>query len=221
MVITVVPKERDEHTDISHLEIKFDRGKVESPSRFITKVDMNAKDNIGADIPLSRTRKLFMCEEFINPEKVYNILNRNGYLATFVTKFQSFLQRVESPESLRLVYPKFTKNGLETLENLDDSSKNKVWHFIFEALVELSQGKTAIDGFFLQYEYLTDLGKRYVLDQNLPFVPVIDIHGDIKVVKGQINKYMNISSSQVPFIGLTYSTKTRSNLAYNYAISIL
>ena len=221
MGITVIPKERDEITDLSRLEIKFDRGELESPSRFITKVDINAKDGIGADIPLSRTRKLFMYEEFVNPNTIDNILNKNGYLATFITNFQNFLLRVERSDALRLVYPKFTKAGLETLESLGESNRNKVWQFIFEAFHELSYGKAAIDGFYLQYDHLTDAGKRYALTQNLPFVPVIDIHEDIRVVKREMNDYMNMSSSLVPFIGLTYSTKTRSNLAYNQAISVL
>ncbi len=221
MGITVIPKERDEATDLSRLEIKFDRGEVESPSRFITKVDINAKDGIGADIPLSRTRKLFMYEEFINPNTIDNILNRNGYLATFITNFQNFLLRVERSDALRLVYPKFTKAGLDALRSLGESNRNKVWEFIFEAIHELSYGKAAIDGFYIQYDHLTEAGRSYALTQSLQFVPVIDIHGDIKVVTKQMNEYVDMSSSLVPFIGLTYSTKTRSNLAYNQAISIL
>ena len=221
MGITVTPKERDEATDLSRLEIKFDRGNVESPSRFITKVDINAKDGIGADIPLSRTRKLFMYEEFVNPNTIDNILNKNGYLATFLSNFQNFLLRVERSDALRLVYPKFTRSGLDNLESIGESGRNKVWQFIFDAIHELSYGKAAIDGFYLQFDHLTEAGKRYALSQNLPFIPVIDIHGDIRVVTKQMNDYMSLPSALVPFIGLTYSTKTRSNLAYNQAISVL
>ena len=47
------------------------------------------------------------------------------------------------------------------------------------------------------------------------------MHGDINVIVRQIDDYTSMSSSMVPFIGLTYSTLRRSNLAYNHAIDIL
>lgn len=221
MGITVIPKERDGATDLSNLKIKFNRGSVDSPSRFITKVDLNAKNEIGADIPLSRTRKLFMYEEFINPSTIENILNKNGYLATFLTKFHNFLGRVEKSDSLRLIYPKFTKDGLKALDSIGETNKSKVWHFLFEAINELSNENGTIDGFYLQYDHLPAAGRRYAISQNLPFIPVIDIHGDINIIRRQMQEYIGMSSATVPFIGLTYSTKTRSNLAYNEAISVL
>jgi hypothetical protein len=221
MGITIVPKERDESSDISRLEIKFPRGSIESPSRFITKVDLNAKDGIGADIPLSRTRKLFLYEEFINPKKLQRILNENGYLAVFQTNFRNFLSRVERADALRLVYPKFTKDGLAALESIGESNRNKVWTFFFQLISELATGKEVIDGFFVQYDHLTPAAQRYIAKQDLPFIPTIDIHGDFQVVRRQLNNYASFPSSLVPFIGLNYSTLTRSNLAYQEAISML
>ena len=221
MGITIVPKERDETSDISRLEIKFPRGSIESPSRFITQVDLNAKDGIGADIPLSRTRKLFLYEEFINPQKIEKILNENGYLATFETNFRNFLSRVERADALRLVYPKFTVKGLSALENINESSKEKVWNFLFQLINELASGKDAIDGFLVQYDHLTQAGKGYIAKQNIPFIPTIDIHGKYLVVKHQLYTYKAMPSSLVPFIGLSYSTLSRANLAYQEAISML
>lgn len=221
MGITIVPKERDESSDISRLEIKFPRGSIESPSRFITKVDLNAKDGIGADIPLSRTRKLFLYEEFINPKKIQRILNENGYLAVFLTNFRNFLSRVERADALRLVYPKFTKDGLASLESIGESNRNKVWTFFFQLISELATGKDVIDGFFVQYDHLTQAAQSYITKQNLPFIPTIDIHGDYPVVSRQLNSYAALPSSLVPFIGLSYSTISRSNLAYQEAISML
>lgn len=221
MGITIVPKERDEASDISRLEIKFPRGSIESPSRFITQVDLNAKDGIGADIPLSRTRKLFLYEEFINPQKIEKILNENGYLATFKTNFRNFLSRVERADALRLVYPKFTVKGLSALEKINESSKEKVWNFLFQLINELANGKDAIDGFLVQYDHLTQAGKGYIAKQNTPFIPTIDIHGEYLVVKRQLYTYKTMPSSLVPFIGLSYSTLSRANLAYQEAISML
>lgn len=221
MGITVVPKERDESTDISRLEIKFQRGDLESPNRFITKVDINAKDAIGADIPLSRTRKLFMYEALINPNIIQNILTKNGYLATFLTSFRNFLGRVEGSDALRLIYPKFTKDGLTALESIDEPTRNKIFVFLFDLIRELSYDKSPPDGFYFQYDHLTKDGKKYALSQNLPFIPVIDMHGDINVVTRQMDDYISMPPASVPFIGLTYSTLTRSNLAYNHAIDVL
>ena len=221
MGITVVPKERDESTDISRLEIKFQRGDLESPNRFITKVDINAKDAIGADIPLSRTRKLFMYEALINPNIIQNILTKNGYLATFLTPFRNFLGRVEGSEALRLIYPKFTKDGLTALESVNEPTRNKIFVFLFDLIRELSYGKSPPDGFYIQYDHLTEDSKKYALSQNLPFIPVIDMHGDINVVTRQMDDYISMPSALVPFIGLTYSTLTTSNLTYNLAIDVL
>ena len=221
MGITVVSKERDQLTDISRLEIKFPRGSIESPSRFITKVDLNAKDGIGADIPLSRTRKLFLYEEFINPKKIQRILNENGFLAVFQTNFRNFLSRVERADALRLVYPKFTKDGLTALESIGESNQNKVWAFFFQLISELASEKDTIDGFFVQYDHLTQAAQNYIAKQNLPFIPTIDIHGEYSVVRRQLINYAAMSSSLVPFIGLSYSTMSRSNLAYQDAISML
>lgn len=221
MGITVVPKERDETTDLSRLEIKFNRGTVITPSRFITKVDLNAKDGIGADVPLSRTRKLFLYEEFVNPNTIDNILHKNGYLATYLTNYQNFIGRVERSDALRLVYPKFTKDGGKVMDGIGDSSKNKVWSFFFNVMLELSQGKNTIDGFFVQQDCLTANAKKYLISQPLPFIPVIDIQGDYRVVQKQLTDYSTMSSSLVPFIGIGYSTLTQSNLAYQEAISML
>lgn len=221
MGITIVPKEKDETTDISKLEIKFPRGSIESPSRFITKVDLNAKDGVGADIPLSRTRKLFLFEEFINPNKINKIINENGYMATFLTNFSNFLSRVERSDALRLVYPKFTSDGLSTLDSIGESNKNKVWTFIFQVISELVSGKDTIDGFFVQYDHLTQAAQRYIATQDTPFIPTINIHGNYRVVTSQLDSYSKMPSSLVPFIGLNYSTLSRSNLAYREAISML
>ncbi|MHB1440742.1 MAG: hypothetical protein ACYCSO_06940 [Cuniculiplasma sp.] len=221
MGITVIPKERDQTTDLTKLEIKFKGGDVESPSRFITKVDLNSKDRIGADVPLSRTRRLFLYEEWINPNKISRILCENGYLATFLTNFRNFLQRVEKGNPLKLIYPKFTADGLKDLKNMGEVKKTKVWEFIFQAISELSIDKNTIDGFCIQYDYLTDAAKKYVMKQSLSFIPTMDIHGPIKNVEKQLDTYSSMPSSIVPFIGLSYSSFTRSNLGYQHAISIL
>lgn len=221
MGITVVPKERDETTDLSKLEIKFSRGSIESPSRFITKVDLNAKDGIGADIPLSRTRKLFLYEEYINPKKMKRILTENGYLGVFQANFKNFLSRVEGSDALRLVYPKFTKDGLAALESMGESSQNKIWAFYFNLISELSTGKDSIDGFFVQYSHLTESARRYISKQNLPFIPTINIRDDYWTIRNQLTEYSSMPSSLVPFIGLSYSTMSGSNLAYQEAISML
>ena len=142
-------------------------------------------------------------------------------MATFLTNFNNFLSRVERADALRLVYPKFTSDGLSTLDSIGESDKNKVWTFIFQVISELASGKDTIDGFFVQYDHLTLAAQRYIAKQNLPFIPTINIQGDYRVVTSQLNSYSDMPSSLVPFIGLSYSTLSRSNLAYREAISML
>jgi hypothetical protein len=221
MGINIIPKERDEKSDISRLEIKYNRGSVESPNRFITKVDINAKDNIGADIPLTRTRKLFLGEEFINPSTINLILNNNGYLGIMLAKYQKFLLRLRNSDPLRLIFPKFTKNGKEEFQSLNNSSQNRVIHFIFQLIQELSNGNSMLDGFCIQYDILSKEARQYLENQDLPFIPVVDMHEESKIINKQIDDYLQMSSSTVPFIGLTYSTLTRTNLAFNKVISVI
>ncbi len=221
MGITIVPKERDENSDLSNLEIKFPGGSIESPSRFITKVDLNAKDGIGADIPLSRTRKLFLYEEWINKDKIESMLTNNGYLADFQKNFKNFLSRVKESHALKLIYPKFTKGGLEALDTAGENNRNKIWAFFFQVVSEFASGSDSIDGFLVQYDHLTESGRNYIMKQNLPFIPTVDMHAKYNIVSQQLKTYASMPSSLVPFIGLNYSTFSRGNLAYQDAIQML
>jgi len=76
MVISVTPNERDKFNDLSTLKIKHAKGILETPNRLVNRYDLNAKDQIGADIPLTRTSKSFIVQENINPEKTQFCLNK-------------------------------------------------------------------------------------------------------------------------------------------------
>lgn len=80
MVISIQPRSRSEFNDLATLSISHSKGKVETPNRLVNRHDLNAKNAIGADIPLTRTSKTFILQEIVNSKKLENILNINGYL---------------------------------------------------------------------------------------------------------------------------------------------
>jgi len=99
MVISVTPNERDEFNNLSTLKIRHAKGIIETPNRLVNRYDLNAKDQIGADIPLTRTSKSFIVQENINPEKLNFVLTKNGYLGEVLGKIRPILSRIDS-ESL-------------------------------------------------------------------------------------------------------------------------
>jgi len=52
MVISITPHARDNFNDLSTLTIKHANGKIDTPNRLVNRYDLNAKNEIGADIPL-------------------------------------------------------------------------------------------------------------------------------------------------------------------------
>ena len=91
MVISVTPNERDEFNDLSTLKIRHAKGIIETPNRLVNRYDLNAKDQIGADIPLTRTAKSFIVQVNINPEKLNFVLPKNVILVKSWGRFVLFL----------------------------------------------------------------------------------------------------------------------------------
>ena len=107
MVISIVPHSRDNFNDLSTLSLKHNNGIVETPNRIVNRYDLNAKNEIGTDIPLTRISKSFMIQESINPAKLNDILTKNGYLGELLGKFRPIQNRID-PDSLALLYPSLT-----------------------------------------------------------------------------------------------------------------
>ena len=121
MVIYITPHARDTFNDLSTLTIKHTNGRIDTPNRLVNRYDLNAKNAIGADIPLTRVSKSFMIQESINPNKLHNILTKNGYLGELLNKLRPIQNRIV-PDSLILLYPSLTAESVKQL----DTQKKKV-----------------------------------------------------------------------------------------------
>src|SRR5436189_2026577 len=116
MGLEILPKGRDSNFhDLATLEIKYSKGVLETPNRFVNRHDLNAKDNLGADIPLTSISKTFMLQENVDPLKLKLILTENGYLGKVLYKTKGFVERVDTSKSLVLLYPHLTADAAGAL----------------------------------------------------------------------------------------------------------
>ena len=118
MVISIRPGDRDSFNDLSKLKIYHKKGIISTPNRTVMKYDLNAKNELGADIPLTRASKCFTLQEVINPDKLTRILTENGYMAEVLSDVRSSLNKIGTPESLVLFYPSLTNDALTSLMKL-------------------------------------------------------------------------------------------------------
>ena len=96
MVITINPGSRDEFNNLSTLAINYSHGKVRTPNRFVSRHDLNAKNKLGADIPLSRTSKITIIQYYVNPQMLESLLSINGFLATMKYKIDKYVDRTST-----------------------------------------------------------------------------------------------------------------------------
>lgn len=106
-----------------------------SPNRVINRHDLNAKDQIGADIPLTRTSKSFFIQEIVNPDKLHLLLNKNGYLGQLLTREKILLRRVNNSQSLIFFYPSLTAEALKILT--DSGNIHGFVRFFCELAIEM------------------------------------------------------------------------------------
>lgn len=208
MVIIIQPKERD-HRNISRLEVEYGNGKFETPTRSVTKNDINAKSRLGADTPLTEQRRVFVCQEHINSNIAFDVLNTNGFLGEFMAKQLAFLDRVKGTKAMTAMYPRITDELLRSMSS-DSSLRNGISHFILQLMSELKS-----DVYFLQSEMLGEAEMRILQNQSTPFVPIFDIH-HIQPIKDRLQEFIDMSSDMVPFIGFTHASYIHANLAFDY-----
>lgn len=204
MVIEISPEERDDDYDLTRLNIRYDKGNFDSPLRIVTRNDLNAKDNLGANIPLTRERPIFIYEEYINEEIANNILSKNGYLSEMLNKIRPFLERTETSGALKLFYPKFTNDLL----NISSERLMDILKFIKDLVDNIN-----VDALVINY-----FNNDFINNSNKPIIPVLRIEGDegYKIVTNKLNELIGESSQIIPFIGISYASYPRANLSYNF-----
>lgn len=214
MGINIRPEERDE-TNLTRLTIDYKASKVETPNRFVNRNDINAKNRIGANIPLTRMRNIFVYEESINKNVVENIINKNGYLAEFRNKIDKFFSRIEDNRCLKAVFPKLPDDIRKEIKNNPDS---KISIEIKNFLLDLSQ-ELKSELYIFNSEILDNNFTDFLNRNDITYAPVFKIKED-KNIKRDFGKWRS-ANSLVPFIGFTYSSYAKASLSYKYIISQL
>ncbi|MGC8981812.1 MAG: hypothetical protein ACP5IB_08075 [Thermoplasmata archaeon] len=207
MVIEISPKERDESSDLTRLNVRYDRGSFDTPMRIVTRNDLNAKDNLGINIPLTRDRPVFIYEEYINEEIVNNILTKNGYLSQMLNRIREFLDRTETSGALKLFYPKLTN---KLLNDISTEKLNSVRNFIKDLSDNIN-----IDALIMNFSILDN---NLIENMDKPIIPVLKIDGNegYTIVRNNLDQLIEISSQNIPFVGISYASYPRANLSYNY-----
>ncbi|BAB59872.1 TVG0736554 [Thermoplasma volcanium GSS1] len=214
MGINIRPEERSEN-NLTRLNIKYDKGNVETPNRFVNRYDINAKSHLGAHIPLTRIRNLFIYEEPISNKELNSILNTNDYLATLKNKIEDYFIRIENKNCLKAVYIKLTGNVKDyVFKNRDSETSAKIKKFIFDLSSELNT-----DFYIFQSELLNDNSIKF-LNNNIVFSPLFYIK-DHKTIQNSLPNWITQESTLVPFISFTYSSYLNANISYQYIIKYL
>jgi len=207
MVISVTPNERDEFNDLSTLKIRHAKGIIETPNRLVNRYDLNAKDQIGADIPLTRTSKSFIVQENINPEKLNFVLTKNGYLGEILGKIRPILSRIDS-ESLVFLYPSMTP---ETANLLDTPKKfNDFTRFFCDLAINLG-----LESLVMPIIKNVNDVQNITTKKGLQLVPVLNLRADTPILNKQFFDCRNAGSENIPIITLKFSTYPMANKGFD------
>jgi hypothetical protein len=209
MVISLSPSGRDsKFNDLATLKIKHTKGSFTTPNRLVTKNDHTAKDEIGADIPLTRTSQSFMVQENIDSELLDRILNENGFLQKVLSKTSSWSQKIGNKNSLVFLYPHLTKDAAKIL---DTSIKRKKFSKFFGNLA-ISLGLESILvpvlGEIEEVTSAIDLNK-------LQIIPVIDLQEETEVFSKKFEDCKELSAEDNPLMAFKFAPYPKANIAYD------
>lgn len=207
MVISLTPHSRDNFNDLSTLTIKHSHGKIETPNRLVNRYDLNAKNEIGTDTPLTRISKSFMIQENINPKKLHDVLTKNGFLGESLTKFHPIKNRVD-PDSLNLFYPSLTSESMGSL----DSRKKKFDFLRFYCNVADQLGLESI--VLPTIDNIIEMN-AYVAKQGLQLIPVLNLREDTVNFKKQLEMCRRIGNQNIPLIALKFAQYPKANKTYD------
>lgn len=214
MVISITPNGRaSKFNDLAKLSITYTNGVFETPNRIVNKHDLNAKDGIGADIPLTRTSKSFMLQENINPEKLEMILTKNGYLGEMLANANRYTQRVDTSKSLVFVYPAIT---MEAMRMLNAYKSAKLMRFCCEFAKRLGVESLMFPTILGMPEMLSLTNEK-----NLQLIPVLDLKAETHLFSEQFDACKVAEAANVPIIGLRFATYPNANQAYDIVMDNL
>lgn len=209
MVISISPGARDEFNDLTTLKIKHKKGIIETPNRLVNRYDLNAKNAIGADIPLTRASKSFLIQESFNENKLELVLTKNGYLGEILNKLRLLSNKVGTPESLSFLYTSLTKDALPLLDT--DKKYTNYARFCCNLASELG-----FESIILPIQNSLDPALKITNRYNLQLIPLLDIKEDTALMQSKFDDCMKKSSSDIPLIAYKFATYPTANKGYDY-----
>ena len=207
MVISINPHERDSFNNLSRLTIKHKHGNIDTPNRFVTRNDLNAKNKIGADITLTQSSQSFIIQESVNPKILKKILSVNGYLDTILKKFKPIKKQIMSSNPLIFLYPSITAELFK--EGLSSKNKLSLMKFFCEIANELELES-------IVFPVIDDINAMYTLVNkfNLQLIPVLNLNEDLNVFSKVWNSCKKLEGD-MPIIGLKFTPYPKANLVYD------
>ena len=210
MVIEIVPHAKDDFHDLATLTITHKHGIVETPARVVNRYDLNAKSNVGADIPLMQNSNVFMLQENINPLKLEFIMNENGFLGKVLIAGSQIFNRVDK-QNLKLFYPSFTKQCQTALDDYSLRQKQDLIRFLCNAAKELNLESLVLPVIYNIDEMSVDVSKS-----GLQFIPSLDMKSKTAEFKNQVQKCVEIGCHNIPIIAFQFARYASANKSYDY-----
>ena len=208
MVISIVPHARDNFNDLSTLSITHNKGTISTPNRLVNRYDLNAKNEIGADVSLTRTSKSCIIQESINPDKLNDVLTKNGYLGELLNKYSSIQSRI-SPDSLALLYPSLTAESIKEL-----NTKKKIDSYI--RFFCILANRLDLESIVLPaIDNITEMSAQ-VVSHNLQLIPVLNLKDNTPTFEKQTISCQTIGSRDIPLIALKFAQYPSANKAYDH-----
>ncbi|MCA9812996.1 MAG: hypothetical protein KC483_09085 [Nitrosarchaeum sp.] len=207
MVISISPQGRDSFNDISTLNIDYKNGRFRTPMRIVNRHDLNAKDKIGANIPLTQNSHSLLIQEWINPSTLDSILNTNGYLRTMAYRLRKYVDRVKTPNPLVFLYPTLTNDSIELIDNnIRDFAT-----FCCDLANELGLESILLP-IVKDAKEIKDICNR----KNVQLIPILNLkEHDFSSFKKKYYDIRNSDPQDIPIIGFRFYSFPSANLAYN------
>jgi len=214
MGIEVKSHEVDDKTGSSRLSVKFGRGVVEAPFRFVNRNDLTAKSTVGAGLQLTTDVNPFVYELPLNPTSITSIQTTNDFLARTLGSVRRVLRQV-NPGAMKIFYPHFTGKADQLLRGAPQVS-NRVSAFILNLVEECEADACA-----LPYDLLENGGWALLKSgpsRDRPVIPVVKI-GDNRSVERALDEVPDLGGPPTPFLAFTHASFTRAYLSYTAIIN--
>ena len=212
MTIEIEPHARDDFHNLATLTINHEHGKVETPSRMVNRYDLNAKNNIGADVPLMKYSNVFMLQENINPTKLESMMHENGFLDKIRLTGLKVLGRIDD-SNLKLFYPSITQKCKPIIDEYTQKQKNDLVNFLCDAAIVLG-----LESLVLPVVYGIDQMRVDISKMGLQFIPVLDMSVSTNVFQSQVDQCIQVGCPDIPMIALKFARYTKANQTYRYVM---